>query len=114
MLTPADVGDLTAIFTDAQVDHQLTLYRYDSSGARQQIVVQGVQVAYPGRQPQSGASPGAQGTLSAVTFYREFQFDVLVGDTFKLDGHSGGRIDRVLTDPVLGVTIADGTLDTGR
>ena len=114
MLSAADKRDLIAVFTEAQEDTSLVLYRLnDSTGAYDPLPAQEVQVAYPARQARPGASQGAVATLADVSFYREAPFDVRVGDAFSLDGHKGGAITRVLTDPVLGVIQADGTVDVG-
>lgn len=115
MLTAADVTDLRTEFVEAQEDFTLVLYRLnESTQAYDPITAQDVQIAYPQRtRPQSGQSQGAVASMADVTFYRESPFDVLVGDTFGLDGHKGGTITRVTTDPVLGVIAADAVLDVG-
>jgi hypothetical protein len=114
MLTAADVADLRDMFTDAQVDHSLTLKRYNQNTDQYDtITVQGVQIAYPARQPRTGGVIGTEQSLVPVTLYREAPFDVYVGDTFSLDGRKGGTIRSVYPDPVLGVIIAEADIETG-
>lgn len=114
MFSLDDQAQLLAVFTDAQTDTSLTLYRYnEGSGAYDAIPAQGVQVAYAARQTQFGGVQNVEASLAGLTFYREAPFDVRVGDTFSLDGHKGGTIRRVYTDPVLGVIAAEADLDIG-
>jgi hypothetical protein len=114
MLTAADVADLLGIHTDAQPDTSLVLYRPDGSGGYTELPAQGVQVSYTTRrQIQTGGIVGTEQALADVTFHRESPFDVRIGDEFFLDGHKGGKIRRVTTDPVLGVIMADGDIDVG-
>jgi hypothetical protein len=115
MLTAADVADLTAIAMDAQTDHSLVLARSDGAGGYTSLPAQAVQVVYESRrQPANTAMPGVAQSLSGLTFLREAPFDVRVGDRFELDGHRGGTIRRVYPEPVLGVILAEGDMDTGR
>ena len=114
LLTAADRADLLATFTEAQPDTTLTLYRPQNDGSYTTIPAQEVQVAYAARQPRTGGMVGVDETRADVTFYRESPFDVRVDDVFELDGHRGGRITGVHTDPVLGVIVAEGSYETGR
>lgn len=113
MLNAADVADLLDIFTDAQEPTSLTLYRYNQNSTQDDAITYDVQVTYPGQQPRHGGLIGTETTLAPVRFYREAPFDVYVGDMFNLDGHKGGTIRLVGTDPVLGVKFADGDFDAG-
>lgn len=114
MLTAADVADLRVEFTDAQVDHSLTLKRYNQNTDQEDtITVQNVQVAYPTRQAQNAALTGTEQARVPVTLYREAPFDVYVGDKFSLDGRKGGTIRSVYPDPVLGVIIAEADIEAG-
>ncbi len=114
MLTAADVAGLTAMFMDTQTDTALILYRYnDGSTLYDTIAAQSVQVAYPARQARPGGVVGAEQTLADVAFYKESPFNVQVSDWFEIDGHKGGRITRVATDPITGIIVADGFYDQG-
>lgn len=115
MLDATDVADLRTVFTDAQTDYALVLYRYNNgSGLWDELTAQNVQVALAARQAISSHMPGIQTLESPLTFYREAPFNVVVGDTFAYDGHKGGKVTRVFTEPVLGVIAAEATLDEGR
>ena len=115
MLNARDVAALTSVHTEAQEDTSLVLYRLnEGSGAYEALAAQEVQVVYPARQPRPGATQGATANLADVSFHRETPFDVRVGDAFALDGHKGGAIIRVTTDPVLRqVIVADGQVVVG-
>ena len=115
MLNTRDVAALVNVFTEAQEDSRLVLYRLnEGSGEYAPLAAQDVQVAYPSRrQVQATGTQGAVATMADVAFYREAPFDVRVGDAFSIDGHKGGTITRVMTDPVLGVIQADGMFDVG-
>ena len=112
MLTAADVADLLSLAANAQPDHSLILNRPHSDGSATLIAAQDVQVVYSSlRQARASSMPGTVQTLDDVTFYRESPFNVRVGDQFQLDGHRGGFITAIDTDPVLGLISAAGRYD---
>lgn len=114
ILTAAEVADLRAEITDAQTDTMLTLYRYNqNTGQDDAIGPYAVQVAYPDQMVRAGGLAGTEQALARIRFYREPPFDARTGDMFTADGHPGGVIRRVSTDPVLGVIVAEGDYDVG-
>lgn len=111
MLTATDIADLLALATDAQPAHSLVLYR---PATQTTIAAQNVQVVYPGTQPRIGGMIGVDETRDDVAFYKAAPFDVKKGDQFEFDGHRGGVITAVFTDPVLGLIGASGSYDVSR
>ena len=115
ILTAADRADLLTLAAEAQPDHSLILRRYNpNTDDFDVLAAQDVQVVYAQRQAREIGMVGVNETRDDVTFYREAPFDVEVDDRFSLDGHRGGRITSVTTDPVIGMIGADGTYETGR
>lgn len=112
MLTATDIADLLALANDAQPAHSLVLYR-PSTGTT--IAAQNVQVVYTAQRQERGTStPGIDETRDDIAFYKAAPFDVKKGDQFEFDGHRGGVITAVFTDPVLGLIGASGSYDVAR
>lgn len=114
MLTGADVAALVDVAITAQNPTTLVIKRYNqNTNAMDTLPAQNVQVVYPRRQARPAGQPGVEEARADVTFYRAAPFDVYVGDNFDLDGHGGGEIRRVGTDPVLGLKFAEADFDPG-
>ena len=113
LLTTLDVALLGGLFVEAQPDTTVTFYRYNQTTGQDDVIgPYEVQVAYiTDRQTASGGQIGTEQALAGVRFYREAPFAVYPGDIFQIDGHKGGTIRRVGTDPVLGVKFAEGDYD---
>lgn len=115
MLDAVDVADLTDVLATAQTPTALVLTRYNqNSDQYDALPAQGVQVRWNAeRQTRAGGLTGTEKADSGVWFMRPQPFDCMVGDSFDLSGSRGGTIRRVYTDPVLGVVVAEATIDSG-
>jgi hypothetical protein len=113
MLTSSDIADLLGVASSAPTV-SLVLYRRNAnSGQPDPLPAQTVTVVYAQRQPEMAGMAGVDATKTPLSLYKAPPFNVQAGDWFELHGHKGGVIQRVLTDPVLGLIQAEAVIDTG-